>query len=87
MIREGWLDGLDHAYTREDFIAALGRLPLDRMQDRESIGVCTAYLAMQESNLDMLRASLQAEKNRSQVAPLPRSPKALSGAMSRHSRR
>ena len=75
-IREGWMDGLEQADRREQLVAAIGRLPLDRLETRESLGVCTAYLDMQKSNIDILRVDLEAEKAayKSHRSPAPPEP-------------
>src|SRR5271166_5365183 len=60
-IREGRMDDLEQGDRRDQLIAALGRLPLDRMEDRESLGVCAAYLDMLKSNIDLAETALEAE--------------------------
>ena len=55
------MDGLDQAGRREQLVAAIARLPLERMEDRESLQVIGTYLDMDKSNLDMIRAALDAE--------------------------
>jgi len=35
---------------------------LDRLKPRESLGVCTAYLGMEEHNIELVKAALKAEK-------------------------
>jgi len=40
------MDDIEQADRREQLVAAIGRLPLDRLETRESLGVCTAYLDM-----------------------------------------
>ena len=58
-IREGWLDGPEHAEHRKQLVAALDRLPLARLEDREAIGVCKAYLEMRWSDLAAVNAALE----------------------------
>ena len=70
------MDGLEHADRREQLVAAIARLSLERMETRETLQVCGAYLDMQKSNLDMIRADLEAEKAayKSHRSPAPPKP-------------
>ncbi len=49
------MDDIEQADRREQLVAAIGRLPLDRLETRESLGVCTAYFDKQKSSIDILR--------------------------------
>ncbi len=75
-IREGWMDGTEHCDRRGQLVAAIHRLPLDRLDAGEAIGVFNAYLGMDEHNIDILRAEIKAEiaAHRSRQSPAPPKP-------------
>ncbi len=70
------MDDIEQADRREQLVAAIGRLPLDQLETRESLGVCTAYFDKQKSSIDILRADLEAEKAayKSHRSPTPPKP-------------
>src|SRR5271157_1226355 len=57
-IKEGWLNGPEHAEHRKQLVAALDRLPFSRLQDREAIGMAKAYLEMRQGDKDVVNAVL-----------------------------
>ena len=48
------MDGTEHCDRRGQLVAAIHRLPLDRLDAGEAIGVFNAYLGMDEHNIDIL---------------------------------
>ena len=56
-IKEGWLNGPEHAERRKQLVAALDPLSFSRLQDREAIGMAKAYLEMRQSDLNAVNAA------------------------------